>query len=154
MRGVLKFRTGPVLLILLSCGLTADGQPRVIDGKRYHLGTAGRPEWEWFQGKAPDGQRLDIRFQATKNAREATLFIRQDDVKVEWKVQLNGRELGRLFLMESALVHTLQVPPGVLRDGDNTLSIIPEAQGDDDVVVAPASGARRCLNKGWSPIRV
>src|SRR5438105_2337661 len=30
-----------------------------------------------------------------------------------------------LLLMESALVHSPQVPPGVVRNGDNTLSIIP-----------------------------
>ena len=32
-----------------------------------------------------------------------TLFVWQDDVKQDWRVELNGKRLGSLFLMEAPL---------------------------------------------------
>src|SRR5215470_14795817 len=123
-------------LPLVLIGVCASGQPRVLDSNRYHLGVAGKPEWLWFEGQTPFSNRLDIHFPAQTNDQEATLFIRQDDVKLDWIVQLNGRKLGTLFLMEQPLVHTLSVPPGLLRDGDNVLSVLPPGS-IDDILVGP-----------------
>src|SRR6267143_922053 len=89
----------PVLLV---------AQPlRVVDEKLYHLGTPGDPEWREFEGKAPHGRRLDLKFSAQANANESTLFVRQRDVKLEWGVELNGRKIGKLFLAEADLVQAL-----------------------------------------------
>jgi len=107
---------------------------RILDARRYHLGTPGEPEWQEFAGDKPYGRRLDIRFSAESNAREATLFIRQDDVKLEWGVELNGRKIGQLFLMEAPLWYALPVPAGTLRNGENTLAITPPKQNDDIIV--------------------
>ena len=107
---------------------------RDLDDKLYYLGTAGDPEWQEFEGKTPDGRRLDVKFTATKNAAEQTLFIRQRDVKLEWGVELNGRKLGKLFLMEADLVQSYAIPAGALRDGENTLSIVPPKERDDILV--------------------
>ncbi|MBI2925800.1 MAG: PHP domain-containing protein [Verrucomicrobia bacterium] len=125
-------------VVALHCSLlslVSGSEPaRILDARVYHLGTVGQPEWRQFEGKTPHGQRLEVRFTAQANAREATLFLRQDDVKLDWFVELNGRRLGKLFLMEAPLVHTLPVPPGALRDGENTLSIIPPTAVDDILV--------------------
>ena len=73
----------------------ADAQA-VLDSGRHHLGTAGEPEWDEFAEDAPEGRELVVRFDGKDNTREATLFIRQRDVKLDWPVMLNDRPIGRL----------------------------------------------------------
>src|SRR5437870_7322013 len=121
-------------VILLACGARATAQPRVLDATHYHLGLVGKPEWEWFEGKTPSSNRLDLHFTGTENETEATLFIRQEDVKFEWVVQLNGRKLGTLFQMEQPLIHTISVPAALLKDGDNVLTVLPPALIDDIII--------------------
>ena len=126
------------ILFLVSCLAVTAGSARaqvVIDGQRHHLGTPGRPEWDEFADDEPEGRTLVLRFDSRPNDREATLIVRQRDVKFDWDVRLNDRSLGRLLTMEPALVHALSVPPGTLRDGPNTLSIAPATKADDDVVI-------------------
>src|SRR5262249_33251212 len=94
-------------LPLILIGVCASGQSRILTSNRYHLGVTGKPEWLWFEGRTPFSNRLDIHFAAQTNRQAATLRIRQEDVKLDWTVQLNGRKLGTLFLMEQPLVHTL-----------------------------------------------
>ena len=128
---------GLVLLILfglLASAWPARAQGRVLDPAQYHLGTEGFPEWQEFVGKKPHGRRLELSFDAQTNAAEQTLLLRQRDVKQGWQVQLNGRRLGSLVAQETPLVHALAVPPGTLRDGTNTLAILPPTAVDDIVV--------------------
>src|SRR5687768_11061850 len=68
------------------------------------LRSGGEPEWAEFADRTPAGKRLDHRFDAQPNKEQTTLFIRQVDVKLDWDVELNGRKLGKLFLMEYPLV--------------------------------------------------
>lgn len=114
--------------------LAADAEPRVLEAKRHHLGTEGFPEWQEFVGQKPHGRRLEIPFEAQRNAAEQTLLLRQRDVKQGWLVQLNGRRLGSLVTQETPLVHALPVPPGALRDGSNNLAILPPTAVDDIMV--------------------
>jgi len=122
------------LLLLLSAALPLRAQVRVLDAARHHLGTEGFPEWQEFAGRKPHGRMLEVRFEAQSNPTEQTLLIRQRDVKQGWQVQLNGRRLGSLVTQETPLVRALAVPPGALRDGSNTLAILPPTAVDDIVV--------------------
>jgi hypothetical protein len=97
-----------------------------------HLGGPTR-EWSYFEGRTPSGAELRLKFHSTANDREYTLFIRQDDVKQDWTVTLNGKKLGSLFLMEADVIHTLAVPPNVLRDGENELHIASKAK--DEILI-------------------
>jgi hypothetical protein len=106
----------------------------VLNEQRVRLGTAGAPEWESFADDAPVARQLDLKFNAQSSFHEATLFIRQDEVRQDWFVELNGRRLGRLFLMEADLVHHLPIPPGALRDGENLLSVLLPKENDDIVL--------------------
>ncbi|PYK99431.1 MAG: hypothetical protein DME19_08635 [Verrucomicrobia bacterium] len=127
-------RLNRVLSAVLLPGAVASvvAQPlRVIDPKLYYLGTPGDPEWQEFAGKTPHGRRLDLKFAAQANTNESTLFIRQRDVKLDWGLELNGSKLGKLFLSEQDLNQALTVPAGALREGENTLSIIPPKERDD-----------------------
>ncbi len=139
-----------LLLFLISaspCGLEAADQVQVLDhNNRYHLGTAGVPEWDSFEGKTPHGPRLDLRFSAKANDREATIFLFQDDVKLDWRVELNGKRIGSLFLMEAPLVLALPIPAGTLRDGENVLAIVPP-KAIDDILVGGMMLDRRPLKE-------
>jgi hypothetical protein len=107
------------------------GGARTLDGGHHHLGIAGEPEWEEFEGKTPEGRSLSIHFSAHANTGPATLLIRQRDVKLKWAILLNGRRLGWLELNERPLHAAYTIPPGSLREGDNTLSILsPESAND------------------------
>jgi hypothetical protein len=99
-----------------------------------HLGTPGFPEWTHFEDSEPHGRQLDLKFEARRNEEESTLFIRQKDVKYPWSVKLNGRSIGSLDNMEVELVTPFKVAPGLLRDGENLLSIIPPKSTDDILV--------------------
>lgn len=115
-------------------GLTTLVPAQVLDSRMHHLRSGAEVEWAEFADKTPEGKRLDFRFQGKANAEETTLFIRQVDVKLDWIVELNGRRLGKLFLMEYPLVHALKMPANVLRTGENTLSILPPKENDDILV--------------------
>ena len=125
---------------LLTC--TSIGAAVIHSGST-HLRSGDRPEWEEFARQTPDGRRLDLTFNSRSNASEATLFIRQDEVRQDWPVELNGKRIGRLFTMEADLVHTLTVPAGLLRDGENRLSMVPPRNNDDifihQIVLDPRS---------------
>jgi len=130
-----------LLLLFLAQAGSAPAQV-VLDAQRHHLGIAGRPEWDEFAGDKPQGPSLKLSFESRANAQEATLLIRQHNVKLDWPVRLNGRPLGRLLTMEASLVHALPVPPGALRDGANTLLIESPRQPDDIVIDQVALDAR------------
>ncbi|MGH7342284.1 MAG: hypothetical protein ACREKH_17490, partial [Candidatus Rokuibacteriota bacterium] len=107
------------LVLLAACAGPGDLVPRTL-----HLGVVGQTEWDEFS-KFPDASRLDLKFAARPNEKEQALFIRQDNVKRVWPVELNGRRLGTLISQEMPTVCTLAVPPGSLVDGVNTLSVVP-----------------------------
>jgi len=127
-----------LLLVLsaseVSFSAETTGDILVLNGKRLRLGATGASEWESFANDPPVSQRLDLKFNARSNIHEATLFIRQDEVRQDWFVELNGRRLGKLFLMEADLVHHFAIPKGALRDGGNLLSLLPPKENDDIVI--------------------
>jgi hypothetical protein len=123
------------LLVFVGAAVVSAGDRVEIHRERIHLGMPGSPEWEWFENDPARGGRLDLPFQAKAQAGETTLLIRQDDVKQEWGVEVNGKRVGKLFLMEADLTHTIALPGGILKEGENVLSLVPPAREKDDVVV-------------------
>ncbi|SVE05198.1 uncharacterized protein METZ01_LOCUS458052, partial [marine metagenome] len=110
----------------------------VVTEKTFHLGTKGVPEWSEFSGSTPYGRNLTLPFEAKANKKEATLFLRQDDVKQGWRVSLNGKRLGNLDRFESKVLHSLKVPTGTLIDGPNKLAIEAPVTAIDDIFVGGA----------------
>src|SRR5688572_27483978 len=101
----MNFRIESVLLavlalLVLSVNLCAAEERRVLDNKTHHLGFEGEREWKDLDGQTPEGRSLQTTFEARANAEEATIFVRQRDVKLRWPVLLNGRKLGILELFE------------------------------------------------------
>ena len=150
-------RIALALLVLLVAGTREVRSQVVIDAHRHHLGTAGRPEWQEFAGSEPEGRGLELRFEGRANPAEATLLIRQRDVKLDWDVRLNDRRIGRLHPMEAALVHALAVPAGTLRDGENRLTIGPPPEADDVIIEGVALDprpVREALGRAKLEVRV
>lgn len=123
-----------IAFILVVIAGFAHAQSIEIDSERYHLRSGTVPEWEEFADKTPAANRLDLHFTAQRNRSEFTLLIHQYNVKLDWSVQINDQKIGALFLLEEPLISTYRVPAGVLKDGENTLSIIPPKENDDIVV--------------------
>jgi hypothetical protein len=120
--------------VLLAMAAWAAAPAIEIDSERYHLRSGTVAEWDEFEGKTPASNQLHLRFTAARNEADATLLMYQYNVKLEWPVQINGRKIGALFLMEDPLVANFRVPAGALKDGENTLSILPPKENDDVVV--------------------
>src|SRR5262245_55958980 len=106
----------------------------LLNARPVHLRSGTTAEWDEFSSRIPAGRRLDLNFHATTNTEPATLLIRQEDVRQDWSVELNGQRIGKLFLMEADLIHALKVPTGRLQDGTNVLSIVPPKDNDDIVL--------------------
>ncbi len=129
-------RSGLLLCVAGMLGLgCGDATSAALEQRDYHLRSGDEPEWEEFAASTPHGKRLDLKFSAEANSREATLLVRQQDVKYDWVVELNGKRLGTLFLAEDPLNYALAIPAGTLRQGENTLSIYPRWKENDDIVV-------------------
>lgn len=103
----------------------------MINERPWHLGREGQAEWEEFAVAPPDALRLDLPFEAIATDSESTIFIQQDDVRYDWKVEVNGKQVGRLFLMEADLVSSFAVSAGWLKEGKNVLSIVAPESVDD-----------------------
>ena len=119
-----------VLLFSLQFGYS---QIRLIDNRIYHLRVGKTEEWKNFKGRPQ--KNLLLHFTATQNPNEQTLTLRQEDVKQDWAVQLNGNLLGKLQQDENTMTTYLQVAPGLLRNGKNELRIYQVDTVTDDISV-------------------
>jgi hypothetical protein len=113
---------------------TAVAQDRVVDPNLHHLRAAGDREWSDF-AERPAADRWKVEFAAAKNHGEHTLRLRQQDVKQPWRVQLNGKEVGRLALDENDTITYYSLPTEALIDGRNTLVVEPLSKAADDIRV-------------------
>ena len=105
------------------------------DFKTYHLGNADQPEWLDLNKTPVDGRDLTHPFVLEETpASEATLLIWQNNVKYAWTVSVNGKKLGQLALFENAAITPFAVPSGVLKKGENTLTITAPKENDEILV--------------------
>lgn len=103
------------------------------------LRSGNQVEWAGFaNGKSPPHE-LRSTFQLSENFDEATLVLRQRDVKQRWAVALNGTKIGNLISDENDQTLCFTIPPGTLVLENNTLVIACAASTSDDIVVGPVS---------------
>jgi hypothetical protein len=110
------------------------GADTVLDSKLHHLRSGTVREWADFPVES-EGPVLTVRFQAKASARECAMRLRQQDVKQNWRVTLNGKEIGKLAVDENDTVIFLPIPAGRLVDGENTLKIEAAGKVSDDIRV-------------------
>lgn len=113
---------GAAALVALCLPSLRAEPPRVLDVELHHLRIDGPREWEEFSER-PEAASLAVVFDADPNAAEQTLRLRQYDVKQDWRVLLNEKELGRLRQDENEMVVYYAVPPAALTAGRNELRI-------------------------------
>ena len=147
-----------ILLLLAAIGSEAIGseawaEPQTLTPRLHHLRRGDAPEWADFPKQA-EGPSLKLTFRGAANVAEATLRIRQQDVRDVWKVQVNGKNLGSLVADENDMTICLAVPPGVLRSGANTLIVEQAGKLVDDIRVGEIVLDPRPLDQVLSEGRV
>ncbi len=121
--------------VFILCGAQlATAAEQVLDPALHHLRAGHNREWSEFPAK-PEAAEWVVKFQSHKNVRQQTLRLRQQDVKQTWRIFLNGNQLGRLIRNENDMVRYFPVPAGILRTGENTLTIVQNGTKPDDVRV-------------------
>lgn len=130
--------------LLRPARVTDDPRRIVIEAGAIRLGPGSPREWDDDDPRPIAGPRFEKVFTASANTEARLLSIGQEGVKRNWGVFLNERKLGTLVPDESALEHLVEIPPGTLREGPNTLRLDP-AKEPDDIVVGPIAliGATR-----------
>ena len=118
-------------LVIIHC---CYGQQYVVDKKMHHLRNGEVQEWSAFPIKA-DHQELLIRFSGNKNDNEQTLYLRQYDVKLNWRILINDHDIGSLVTDEKDLIAYYKIPSGILQSGDNHLQIKTADAVSDDIMV-------------------
>jgi hypothetical protein len=150
MKGILCLRqyifTIYVFCMFVSLNNVVYGQKQVLDSEMHHLRNSSKVEWAEFPRQA-EGKQLITHFTAQTNNEDQTLQIRQDDVKQAWHVLLNGHELGVLTRDENDMVIYLNIPPGVLNLGENTLYIEPGDTIPDDIRIGQIVLEARPVNE-------
>lgn len=109
------------LFIFLALVVPAAAEVRILDAEMHHL-RFGEREWSEFPEEA-EADRLQLAFEAKANDAEQTLILRQQDVKQQWVVTLNGKPIGKLRVDENDMIEAFAIPPGGLVDGENRLLI-------------------------------
>src|SRR5258706_1168877 len=106
----------------------------MIDSRMHHLRSGQAREWDEFP-LAAEGNELMAHFQSKPNASEHALRLRIRDLKQQWTIQLNGKEIAKLPQDENPMVTCWAVPAGALRDGDNALRIACTGGPSDDILI-------------------
>lgn len=122
-----------LLVSLISMLTPCFGQKKEIDPGWHHLRNAGEREWSEFPSTA-ESNKLVVSFSCPENISATALSLRQYDVKLNWKVILNGHPLGELVTDEKDLVSYLPVPSGLLKEV-NTLEVTCNDTQADDIMV-------------------
>lgn len=108
----------------------------VLTGRMHHLRQMEPREWSTFPEKA-EATGLELTFKVSDPAaRERCLSLRQQDVKDNWVISLNGEPLGKLHIDENDMRVYYEVGFDLVKDGENSLTIeCPKGRKADDIRV-------------------
>ena len=107
----------------------------VLTKKMHHLRQMEPREWSTFPEKA-EATKLELKFEAKAETRERCLSLRQQDVKDNWTISLNGEQIGKLHINEIDMRVYYEVGLDLVKDGENTLTIeCPRGRKADDIRV-------------------
>jgi len=125
-----------VLLLLLLPGCSVVHRVlKIPDFRIYHLGNPEQPEWLDLNKTPVDGRELSHVFLLEETpSGESTLLLWQNNVKYAWPVLVNGKKLGQLALYEIPVITPFAVPSGLLKKGENTLTITAPKENDEILV--------------------
>src|SRR5688572_22925887 len=124
-----------VLLFWMLTSIWCHGQQQMVDNTKHHLRNGQPREWSEFPIETSETELL-ISFPSTANKLEQTISFRQYDVKQEWRILLNKRDIGSLATDEKDMITYYSIPAGILRDGSNELQIKCAESMPDDIRVS------------------
>jgi hypothetical protein len=110
-------RAGQLTLAVLLLLVSSAGADEL-----HHL-RKGEREWDTFPVKA-EAESLQLSFKSSEAAPAKSLSFRQQNVKQSWRLIINGKPLGQLVKNENDMVVFMDVPVGVLKSGDNELTLV------------------------------
>lgn len=110
------------------------GQKQVLDNAMHHIRNGELREWAEFPSKA-EKRKLTVHFTSQTNQLNQTLYLRQYDVKQNWRVLINDHDIGNLVTDEKDLIAYFNIPGGTLRNGQNVLEIRSSEATSDDIRV-------------------
>jgi hypothetical protein len=134
MTGFMRFCS---IFVLAYVAAAATG-PITVQKGPVHLRSGSVREWSSFPEAAPHGAEFSVKFASTaSNEQEYSLRIRQRDAKdTAWVVSFNGTRLGTLIADERDMVQLLPIPAGLLRTGDNDVTVSGKtARISDDIEI-------------------
>jgi len=120
-------------LIALSLLAAQSQEPRTLHAAMHHLGDDTTKEWKEAPAE-PEGDRLDITFEAKRNPEPMCLVIRQRHVNNLWHIAINGRRVGKLQVGVPLVDRNYLIPANTFVDGTNKLAIIATNKADDITV--------------------
>ncbi len=144
------------LHLLLSAASGAGGDAILITDRLVHLGDTRKPDWKGFTTADPEHPtQKELEFEARENKKELVLEVQAGEVGQDWKVKLNGHELGVLDRADRLVSHYFKVPSATLRDGKNRLLVAAD-KGGDDIYVGKAAVHDRPLAelKGHAKVKI
>ena len=122
-----------------------------------YLGEPTTREWDDQLSVASGGTVFERSFLVDGEPVESVLRIRQEDVRANWGVEVNGKKLGNLTQQDAALAKVFPVPASALVRGVNVVRVRPPA-GKDGIVVSEVRveprGAEGLLSEGGLDVRV
>jgi len=123
-----------VFLSILVCS-PCIAQEVVLTSDMHHLRHGSPREWSDFP-ENPESDHLQLNFLLSETGSQWTLSLRQQDVRQDWRIHLNGRELARLPVDENDMQVAFPVPSSMLVKGKNTLTVqARSSRGSDDIRV-------------------
>ena len=141
-----------VILCFLSFAQRCFSQPQALDSGWHHLRNTGAREWSEFPRDAKDST-LVVSFSSLGNASEKTLSLRQYDVKQDWRVLLNSKDIGTLVVDEKDRVSYLKIPAGILQ-AENTNEVLCRSEQVDDIMLGEIALHHKPLDSILSEGRV
>ncbi|HEY5918502.1 MAG TPA: CehA/McbA family metallohydrolase [Chryseolinea sp.] len=100
----------------------------------HYLRNGGAKEWATFPTVVNEKQ-LTLQFQSKSDDTPATLRLRQYDVKQNWRIFINDKDIGGLVQDEKDMNTYFSVPNSLLRSGQNNLAIKAADNSPDDIRV-------------------
>ena len=105
-----------------------------VHPKLHHLGNDVVAGWTESSPK-PEGFELKVPFTFKGKKTSYTVALTQEHIHNGWRVELNGREIGRLRKEVPRSISHFKVPEGLLKQGANELVVRRVESSQDDIQV-------------------
>ena len=120
-------------------------QSRVLDSTMHYLRNGDSKEWALFPATVNDKQ-LSLQFEMGSIPNNVTLSLRQYDVKQNWRILINDKDVGGLIEDEKDMITYFDLPATVVREGTNKLEIKAANNTPDDIRIGNVTLHSRHLN--------